>query len=218
LDSTLFSSPATCPGSCLLSAFLSLPFLLATCVILFQAFVCSSHLRMLLFACPLEELLAHEAGLGGVGGCAECQPLRWFRVPRKSNQNICIGGLVSATGSETDQAMSRAGKTNDNVISSNNGSRADDLLPRLITTPSIVQAHDSSNLRRGASADSQVGGGEKHFHQVGAWMSSMFVASIDMHQSMCVAGEDLPVFPFRELRCVRLESCLAAHDSTRASC
>ena len=29
-----------------------------------QAFVCSSHLRLLLFACPLEELLAHEDGTG----------------------------------------------------------------------------------------------------------------------------------------------------------
>jgi hypothetical protein len=152
--------------------------------------------------------------LGGVGGCAECQPLRWFRVPRKSNQNICIRGLVSATGSEADQAMGRAGETNDNVIASNHGSSADALLPRLITTPSIVRAHDSSNLTRGTIADSQVGG-EKHFHQVGVWMSSMFVASIDMHQSMCAAGL-LPVFLFRDLRCVRLASCLAARVGTRA--
>ena len=181
----------------------------------FQAFLCSSHLECFCLHVHLKNSWLTRMTLGGVGGCAECQPLRWFRVPRKSNQNIFIGGLVSATESEADQAMGRAGKTNDNVISSKNGSSADALLPRLITTPSIVQAHDSSNLRRGNSADSQVGVGEKKFHQVGAWMSSMFMASIDMHQSMCIAGL-LPVFPFRDLRSVRLASCLAAHVRNRA--
>jgi len=58
----------------------------------------------------------------------------------------------------------------------------------LFTSPSIVQVHDLSNFMEGSSVDAKSGLGNRLDQQVGTWMSSMFVASLDMHQRMCVAG------------------------------
>ena len=167
MDSTLFSLPAKSAGSSLLSAFLNLLFLLVTHVMLCMHFIARSR----------QVFLSHEGGVG-VFGCDDYrQPLRWFRVPRKNNQGICIQGLGSSAAKE------KTGNQDENVTrvtgSSANG---------LFTSPSIVQVHDFSNVTEGSSVDAKSGLGSRLHQQVGTWMSSMFVASLDMHQRMCVAG------------------------------
>ena len=66
----------------------------------------------------------------------------------------------------------------------------------LFTTPSIVQVHDFSNimepamtpnrdgLSAGASCAITPGMGVNILEQTGAWMSAMFLGSLDMHQRM----------------------------------
>ena len=81
--------------------------------------------------------------------------------------------------------MERTGSEDKNVTRATKNSTSAN---GLFTSPSIVQVQDL-NFTEGSSVDVQVDGGKRLEQQVGNWMSSMFVASLDMHQRMCVAGQ-----------------------------